>query len=141
MSSLELVIGNKNYSSWSLRPWLVLKHFKIPFRECRIPLYLGEFKAALLEHSPSGRAPVLHDGSATVWDSLAIIEYLAEKHEDKSIWPAGTEARAIARSISAEMHSGFHALLCHFYSVGYAAHNLDVVVFDKDHIREIESMV
>ncbi len=113
MSQLELVIGNKNYSSWSLRPWLVLRHFRIPFTECRIPLYQDESKAALLEHSPSGRAPVLHDGTTTVWDSLAIIEYLAEKHADKDIWPVDRKARAIARSISAEMHSGFEALRTH----------------------------
>lgn len=113
VSQLELVIGNKNYSSWSLRPWLVLRHFRIPFTECRIPLYRGESKAALLEHSPSGRAPVLHDGTTTVWDSLSIIEYLAEKHADKDIWPVERKARAIARSISAEMHSGFEALRAH----------------------------
>ena len=113
MSQLELVIGNKNYSSWSLRPWLVLRHFRIPFTEYRIPLYQGESKAVLLEHSPSGRAPVLHDGTTTVWDSLAIIEYLAEKHGEKDIWPVDREARAIARSISAEMHSGFEALRNH----------------------------
>jgi glutathione S-transferase len=113
MSQFELVIGNKNYSSWSLRPWLVLRHFRIPFTECRIPLYQGESKAALLEHSPSGRAPVLHDGTTTVWDSLAIIEYLAEKHAEKGIWPVDREARAIARAVSAEMHSGFEALRTH----------------------------
>jgi glutathione S-transferase len=113
MSQLELVMGNKNYSSWSLRPWLVLRHFRIPFKECRIPLYLDKSKAALLEHSPSGKAPVLHDGTTTVWDSLAIIEYLADRHKDKPIWPVDRGARAIARSISAEMHSGFEALRSH----------------------------
>ena len=113
MSQLELVIGNKNYSSWSLRPWLVLRHFRIPFQECRIPLYQEQSKAALLEHSPSGRVPVLHDGSTTVWDSLAIIEYLAEKYPDRGIWPVETNARALARSVSAEMHSGFAALRTH----------------------------
>ena len=87
MAELELVIGNKNYSSWSLRPWLVLRHFQIPFRESRIPLYQNQSKAALLEHSPAAKAPVLHDGTTTIWDSLAIIEYLAEKHADKDIWP------------------------------------------------------
>jgi len=113
MSQFELVIGNKNYSSWSLRPWLVLRHFQIPFNECRIPLYLEQSKAALLEHSPSGRAPVLHDGTTTVWDSLAIIEYLAEQYADKDVWPVERKARAVARSISAEMHSGFEALRTH----------------------------
>ena len=113
MPELELVIGNKNYSSWSLRPWLVLRHFQIPFHECRIPLYREESKAALLAHSPSGRAPVLHDGGTTVWDSLAIIEYLAEKYTGKNIWPVERRARAIARSVSAEMHSGFGFLRSH----------------------------
>jgi glutathione S-transferase len=113
MAQLELVIGNKNYSSWSLRPWLVLKHFRIPFRERRIPLYLETSKAALLEHSPAGKAPVLHDGATTVWDSLAIIEYLAENHGGHPIWPVERKARATARSIAAEMHSGFDALRTH----------------------------
>lgn len=106
-----LVIGNKNYSSWSLRAWLALKVLRIPFQEKRIPLYGPASKAAILEHSPSGKVPCLVDGSAVVWDSLAILEYLAEKHP--SLWPADPVERARARSVSAEMHSGFPSLRQH----------------------------
>ena len=107
MSELTLVIGNKNYSSWSLRPWLVLKQFGIPFTEIRIPLYGSDAKANILRHSPSGKVPVLHDGDITVWDSLAICEYLAERFPQQQLWPAQPAARALARAICAEMHSGF----------------------------------
>ena len=110
MDSLTLVIANKNYSSWSLRPWLLLKQFGIAFDEVRIPLDQPDSAQRLRESSPSGRVPVLRDGSLTVWDSLAICEYLAEKFPQLSLWPASLEARATARSISAEMHSGFATL-------------------------------
>jgi glutathione S-transferase len=106
--ALTLVIGNKNYSSWSMRPWMALRGAGIPFDEVSIPLYTGdEDKQRILHYSPAGKVPVLVDGSITVWDSLAIIEYLAERFPDKGIWPADVAARAKARSISAEMHSGF----------------------------------
>jgi glutathione S-transferase len=107
---LELVIGNKNYSSWSLRPWLAMKHTAIPFVERRIALYQADSRRRVLEHSPSGKVPVLRDGTTTVWDSLAILEYLAEKFPDRGLWPQSAVARAGARSMSAEMHSGFAAL-------------------------------
>lgn len=107
MSTLTLVIGNKNYSSWSLRPWLALKQTGITFDEIRIPLYESGSKAALLEHSPAGKVPVLHDGDVTVWDSLAICEYLAERFPHNGLWPQDAGARAHARAVSAEMHSGF----------------------------------
>jgi glutathione S-transferase len=107
MSNPTLVIGNKAYSSWSLRPWLLMKQAAIAFDEVRIPLYRQDSKQTILRYSPAGRVPVLVDGSLTVWDSLAICEYLAEKHPQKQLWPAETRARANARSISAEMHSGF----------------------------------
>ena len=100
-----LVIGNKNYSSWSLRPWLAMKALGIPFEEQRIALDQPGTKQAILQHSPAGRVPVLVDGGTTVWDSLAILEYLAEKHP--KIWPSDPAARARARAVSAEMHSGF----------------------------------
>jgi len=106
-----LVIGNKNYSSWSLRPWLALKVFGFEFDERRIPLYGPESKEAILKHSPAGRVPVLIDGTTTVWDSLAILEYLAEKN--RKLWPVDPADRAKARSISAEMHSGFPSLRSH----------------------------
>ena len=109
---LQLVIGNKNFSSWSLRPWLLLKQAGLPFREIPVHLRQADTKAQILAHSPSGKVPALIDGDLTVWDSLAICEYLAEKaslnHVD--LWPADPKARAEARSVSAEMHSGFAAL-------------------------------
>ena len=107
---LTLVIGNKNYSSWSLRPWLAMKQTGIPLVEQRIALYQPDSRRRVLEHSPSGKVPVLKDGATTVWDSLAILEYLAEVFPDRGLWPQNAAARASARSMSAEMHSGFTAL-------------------------------
>jgi glutathione S-transferase len=109
--ALKLVIGNKNYSSWSMRPWLALRANDIPFEEIFIPLYTGEAdKRRLLSFTPSGKVPTLIDGDVTIWDSLAIIEYLAERFPEKRLWPEDRASRAHARSISAEMHSGFAAL-------------------------------
>jgi glutathione S-transferase len=110
MSDYILVIGNKNYSSWSLRPWLAMRQAGLPFREVRIPLYTPESKAQIRSYSPSGKVPCLVDGALAVWDSLAICEYLAERHAQAKLWPADPYARAVARSISAEMHSGFQNL-------------------------------
>ena len=110
MAELELCIGNKNYSSWSLRPWLALKEAGIPFDEIVIPLYQERSKEAVLAVSPSGKVPALRRGDLLVWDSLAICEYLAEAFPEKQLWPAEAAARAAARSASAEMHSGFQAL-------------------------------
>jgi glutathione S-transferase len=104
---LSLVIANKVYSSWSMRPWLVLRHFDIPFDEVVIPMDQPTSKADMLSHAPTGKCPSLHDGDIAVWDSLAIIEYLAERYPDRAIWPRDPAARAVARSLSAEMHSGF----------------------------------
>jgi glutathione S-transferase len=109
--TLKLVIGNKNYSSWSMRPWLALRANDIPFEEVFIPLYTGEAdKQRLLSFTPSGKVPALIDGDVTIWDSLAIVEYLAERFPEKRLWPEDRASRAHARSISAEMHSGFAAL-------------------------------
>jgi glutathione S-transferase len=109
--ALTLVIGNKNYSSWSMRPWLALRAGDIAFDEIFIPLYTGEAdKKRLLAYTPSGKVPVLVDGDVTVWDSLAIIEYAAERFPQARLWPEDRASRAYARSISAEMHSGFAAL-------------------------------
>ena len=111
MAGLKLVIGNKNYSSWSMRPWLALRANDIPFEETFIPLYTGATdKQRILDVSPAGKVPILIDGDITVWDSLAIIEYLAERFPEKRLWPDARAARARARAISAEMHSGFAAL-------------------------------
>jgi glutathione S-transferase len=109
--ALTLVIGNKNYSSWSMRPWIALKAAGVPFEEVVIPLYTGDAdKQRILKYSPAGKVPILVDGPVTIWDSLAIIEYLAEKFPEKGFWPKDAAARAHARAISAEMHSGFMAL-------------------------------
>jgi len=108
--SLTLVFGNKNYSSWSLRPWLLLRHFGVPFHEQRIRLSTPETAAELKPISPTGRVPVLLDGDLTVWDSLAICEYVSEQFLNGGGWPADSKARAHARSLAAEMHSGFQAL-------------------------------
>lgn len=111
--SLILVIGNKNYSSWSLRPWLFLKHHGIPFNEVRIPLYREDSQSRIAAYSPAGKVPVLVDGDMAVWDSLAILEYLAERFPETAGWPEAPSARAKARALSAEMHSGFQALRTH----------------------------
>lgn len=107
MSSLSLVIANKNYSSWSLRAWLALRQSGLAFDEILVPLDLPETRAELLKHSPTGKAPCLIDGAIRVWESLAILEYLAERFPDARLWPAAADARALARAISAEMHAGF----------------------------------
>lgn len=109
--ALTLAIGNKNYSSWSMRPWMALKAAGIAFDEVTIPLYTGTAdKERILGFTRSGKVPALVDGDITVWDSLAIIEYAAERFPDARLWPGDVAARAHARSISAEMHSGFMAL-------------------------------
>jgi len=100
-----LYIGNKNYSTWSLRAWVLMKALHIPFAEKRILLYRPESPERLREVSPSGRVPCLQDGDLIVWDTLAIAEYLAERHP--GVWPTDARARAWARSAAAEMHSGF----------------------------------
>jgi glutathione S-transferase len=110
MPPLVLVIGNKNYSSWSLRPWLALRMAGLAFEEVRIPLYGPGARDAIRRHSAAGKVPVLRHGEVTVWDSLAICEYAVELAPRAGLWPADPAARAVARSISAEMHAGFAAL-------------------------------
>lgn len=105
-----LVIGNKNYSSWSLRAWLTLKQTGESFEEVRLPLHTSEFEREIVQYSPSGKVPCLIDGDIRVWESLAICEYLAEHFPKASLWPKDPKARAFARSISNEMHAGFMAL-------------------------------
>lgn len=110
---MQLWIGNKNYSSWSLRPWLLMTHTGIAFDEVKLRLGFAadsEFKRRIQAVSPAGRVPVLVDGDLSVWDTLAIAEYLAEMFPDKQLWPPDRRARANARSMCAEMHSGFAAL-------------------------------
>lgn len=105
-----LVIANKLYSSWSLRPWILLRQLGLAFEEVLVPLHQPETAAAIRRYSPAGKVPVLVDGGVTVWDSLSIIEYAAERWPEAGIWPRDVAARALARSISAEMHSGFMGL-------------------------------
>jgi len=107
---LTLVIGNKNISSWSMRPWVAAVAFNIPFTEVRLLLDQPDTATNIANYSQAGRVPVLLAGEMTVWDSLAICEYLAEQFPDKHLWPQDVAARAMARSISAEMHAGFTAL-------------------------------
>lgn len=114
----RLVIGNKNTSSWSLRPWLVMRQAGIAFEEVNINLRAPDAKAQILRYSPSGKVPALLVGDASVaryvvWDTLAIIEYLADAHPQARLWPAAAPVRAVARAVSAEMHAGFQALREH----------------------------
>ncbi len=111
--TLRIVLGNKNYSSWSLRPWLALRHTGQAFEEEVVSLYESSSRAHLQRSSPSGRVPVLYDGELRVWESLAICEYLAERFPDSRLWPQDQRVRAVARSVSSEMHAGFGALRTH----------------------------
>lgn len=146
---LQLVIGNKNYSSWSLRPWLAMKMAGIAFDEIRIALDQADTKANILRHSPTGKVPCLTDsgsaGRLTVWDSLAICEYVNEAYAAGRMWPAELAARAQARSTAAEMHSGFAALRTHMsmdirarkYERGAAAMGREDVAADITRIRAL----
>lgn len=107
---MHLIIANKLYSSWSMRPWLVMRAIGLDFEETVIPLRQTDTTERIRTYSPSGKVPVLIDGDVKVWESLAIISYLADKFPDKPIWPDGMVARAHAKSISMEMHGGFQAL-------------------------------
>ncbi|PNV74029.1 glutathione S-transferase family protein [Leptospira inadai] len=108
MNDLILVIGNKNLSSWSFRPWILLKQAGIQFQEVSLKLYTPEYASVIDQYSPSRKVPVLQDGDLLVWDSLSISEYIAEKFPQ--LWPGDPSIRAKARSVSAEMHSGFAGL-------------------------------
>jgi glutathione S-transferase len=107
---VKLLIGNRNYSSWSLRPWLVLRHFEIPFEDEVLQLGGPNYQDNLRRRTPTGRVPVLIDGELTIPETIAIIEYLADRFPDKAVWPSEIAARARARAASAEMHSGFSRL-------------------------------
>ena len=125
---LKLIIGDRNFSSWSLRPWLALKQAGVAFEEVGVRLYAGNTRSEILKHSPSGKVPCLIDGDTVVWDSLAICEYVAE--QVPALWPADRARRAEARAVSAEMHSGFKAL-----RKGYP---MDVRAALPDHPRDAE---
>jgi glutathione S-transferase len=108
--ALKLILGNKNYSSWSLRPWIAMRHAGLSFEEEVIPLYEPGSREQVLKYSPIGKVPILIDGDMTIWESLAILEHLAERFPEKGLWPADPKARAHARAIAAEMHAGFAPL-------------------------------
>jgi glutathione S-transferase len=111
--SLTLIIGNKNYSSWSLRPWIAMKAAGIAFEEVVIPLYRPGSAEHILKYSPAGKVPILIDGEDTVWESLAILEHLAERFPEAKLWPADARARSFARAAASEMHGGFQPLRQH----------------------------
>jgi glutathione S-transferase len=106
----RLVIGNKAWSSWSLRPWLAMKRYGLPFDEVNVALRQPGSRTAIMAHSPAGKVPALYLGALLVWDSLAILETLADRHPEHPVWPRSPDARAVARSVSAEMHAGFKEL-------------------------------
>lgn len=110
MAKLQLVIANKNYSSWSLRPWMAMTMAGLPFDETIIPLDMPSTRKQIAKHSGAGQLPVLHHGKVTIWETLAILEYLAETFPKKNLWPKSKAARAVARAISNEMHAGFTSL-------------------------------
>jgi glutathione S-transferase len=110
MNGLVLVIGNKNYSSWSMRPWLLMRERNIGFDEIQIPLRQADSPERKQRYSPAGKVPVLLDGERRIWESIAIVEYLAEKFPEARLWPQEEGARAVARAVSAEMHAGFERL-------------------------------
>ncbi len=110
MSKLTLIIGNKNYSSWSLRPWVLMKHYQMNFEEKRVALFTDTTAQELSEYNSDLKVPILKDGELVVWDSLSILEYISEQYLDNRGWPADAKARAIARSISSEMHSSYFNL-------------------------------
>ncbi|MGE3387481.1 MAG: glutathione S-transferase family protein, partial [Bdellovibrionales bacterium] len=135
-----LVIGNKRYSSWSLRPWLLLKHFAIPFEEKLIPLDQEQTREQILKYSPSGKVPALVDKGVTIWESMAIAEYLNEKYPEKKMWPARPQDRAWARSISNEMHAGFQTMRNHMqHDIKKRLTNFDwsVAKEDVERVKEI----
>ncbi|MEQ1902091.1 MAG: glutathione S-transferase family protein [Devosia sp.] len=138
---MKLIFGNRNYSSWSLRAWLVLRHFGIPFEEDFVQLSGPGWRDSLRRKSPSGKVPVLVDGDVVVPETIAIIEYLNDKYPAKLIWPGGRVERAMARSISAEMHGGFSTLRDFAPMNLRASHpgriDLDVIGADLRRIEEI----
>ena len=138
---LKLIIANKLYSSWSLRPWLVLKANGIPFEEIIIPLRQPDSRARVLEYSPSGKVPALIHDDQTIWDSLAIIETIADAHPERDIWPKDARARAHARAISNEMHSGFTTIRSNCpMDLGKSYKTPDITVPLQANIDRIESI-
>lgn len=138
---MKLLIGNKKYSSWSFRPWLLMKQAGIPFTEKMVWIHKADTLKTIRRYNPGGRVPALIDGKITVWESLAICEYLAEKFPSKQLWPRDHRARAVARAISHEMHAGFQAmranLNCHFVN-RYAGYKIPAEARpDVERVQEI----
>ena len=139
--TLKLIIGNKNYSSWSMRPWMALKVAGIAFDETVISLNASDFKATVSPHSGTGKVPVLIDNNVQVWESLAILEYLAEKFPAAGLWPADASARAHARALASEMHAGFVPLRRHLpMNMWRPVMNRDLTPEVEANVRRIEAM-
>jgi glutathione S-transferase len=138
---LKLLIGNRNYSSWSLRPWLVLRHFDIPFEDEVLQLQGEGFRDVLARRSPTGKVPVLEDGELVIVETIAIIEYLADRFPEKAIWPEDIAQRALARAAGAEMHSAFQSLRSHAPMNLRASHpgkvNIDTVLRDLHRLETL----
>jgi glutathione S-transferase len=138
---LKLLIGNRNYSSWSLRPWLVLKHFDIPFEDEVLQLQGDGFRDVLAQRSPTGKVPVLEDGDLVVVETIAIIEYLADRFPGRGVWPDDIGQRALARAAGAEMHSAFQSLRSHAPMNLRASHpgkvNIDTVLRDLHRLETL----
>jgi glutathione S-transferase len=138
---LKLLIGNRNYSSWSLRPWLVLKHFDIPFEDEVLQLQGEGYREVLAQRSPTAKVPVLQDGELVIVETIAIIEYLADRFPDKPIWPGDVGRRALARAAAAEMHSAFQSLRSHAPMNLRASHpgkvNIDTVLKDLHRLETL----
>lgn len=138
---MKLLIGNRNYSSWSLRPWLVLKHFEIPFEDEVLQLQGEGFRHVLAQRSPTGKVPVLEVGELAIVETIAIIEYLADRFPDRAIWPVDIEQRALARAAAAEMHSAFQSLRSHAPMNLRASHpgkvNIDTVAKDLHRLETL----
>ncbi len=137
---MKLVIGNKNYSSWSMRAWVLLRHFEVAFEEIRIPLFIDGYQDELRNYSPTLRVPVLIDGDNTVWDSLAICEYVSEKYLDGRALPENVERRARCRSYCCEMHSGFMSIRNQLPMNCRAKRQLEVSVEAKSEIKRIDAL-
>jgi glutathione S-transferase len=139
---MHLYIANKLYSSWSLRPWLLMTTFSMPFDETVIPMYLPDSRARMLDIAPTGKVPCLVDGDVRIWESIAIVEYLAEAYPQKAVWPADRVVRAHARATASEMHAGFQALrsACPM-NLGKRFHPRDLGSDVEDNVRRFEGLV
>lgn len=137
---MQLIIGNKNYSSWSLRPWLLLRHFDISFEEIRISLSNPEFETTIKQYTDAGKVPVMIDDKVTVWDSLAICEYISEQYLSGQGYPENIGARAECRSASAEMHSSFFQIREHMPMNCRARRDIDITEAVSSEIQRVDKL-